>query len=246
MGELLEELHRLQEVELKLAELRQARDDKSRRIERYRRRADAAEEQLERHRRTLQERQVRIDTLSLDVAAREEQVNKHRVALTKAKTNKEYASILAAMNTEKADNSKIETEILQLMEEMQKLTEEGKQLEAEKTKHLESVATAEKVLDDYDAEIAEELAELEGTRDQYAEKIPPAIFSTFTRVAHRHEGDAMATITKTHPKRDEYVCAGCHMKITLEVVNALQSRDEIQLCGQCGRILYLDSTPARK
>ena len=89
---------------------------------------------------------MRIDALSLDVAAREEQVNKHRIALTKAKTNKEYAAILAAMNTEKADNSKIETDILQIMEEMQSLQEEGERLEAEKIQHLESVATAEKAL----------------------------------------------------------------------------------------------------
>ncbi len=246
MGELLEELHRLQQVELKLAEIRQTREDKARRIERFRRRTDQADEKLLQHNRTVRERQMRIDTLSLDVAAREEQINKHRIALTKAKTNKEYAAILTAMNTEKADNSKIETEILQLMERMQTLEEEGKQIEAEKAQHLESAETAQKVLDAFDAEINKERISLEATHDQHSEKIPGPIFATFTRVAQRHEGDAMATVTKTHPKRDEYICAGCNMKITLEVVNSLQSRDEIQLCGQCGRILYFETTPARR
>jgi len=246
MGELLEELHRLQQVELKLAEIRQTREDKARRVERYNRRAEQAEEQLQQHNRTVRERQIRIDALSLDVAAREEQVNKHRVALTKAKTNKEYASILAAMNTEKADTSKVETEILQLMEEMQTLKEEGERIEAEKVQHLESAATAQKALDAYDAEVGEERSELEATRDQHAEKIPAPIFSTFARVAHRHEGDAMACVAKAHPKRDDYICGGCNMKITLEIVNSLQSRDEIQLCGQCGRILYFEASPAGK
>ncbi len=246
MGELLEELHRLQQVELKLAEFRQNRDDKARRVERFRRRNDQADEQLRQHSRTVLERQVRIDSLSLDVASREEQINKHRVALTKAKTNKEYAAILAAMNTEKADSSKIETDILQLMEQMQALEEEGKRIEAEKATHHESAETAQKVLDAYDAEINQEHTALQATRDDHSERIPRPIFATFTRVAQRHEGDAMATVSKTHPKRDDYICAGCNMKITLEVVNSLQSRDEIQLCGQCGRILYFETTPARK
>jgi len=246
MGELLEELHRLQQVELKLAEIRLAREDKTRRVERFRRRADQTDEQLRQHHRTVRDRQLRIDALSLDVASREEQINKHRVALTKAKTNKEYASILAAMNTEKADNSKIETEILQLMEEMQTLAKEGERIEAEKAQHLEAAETAQKALDAYDAEINQEHTALETARDQHSERVPAPIFATFARVAQRHEGDAMATVRKAHPKRDEYICAGCNMKITLEVVNALQSKDEIQLCGQCGRILYFDATPARR
>jgi len=246
MGELLEELHRLQRVELRLAEIRQARDDKTRRVERFRRRADQTDEQLQQHNRTVRGCQIRIDALSLDVAAREEQINKHRIALTKAKTNKEYASILAAMNTEKADNSKIETEILQLMEQMQTLAEEGKLIEAEKAQHIESAETAQKALDAYDAGINREQTSLEATREQHSERIPGPVFATFARVAQRHEGDAMANVTKAHPKRDEYICAGCNMKITLEVVNSLQSRDEIQLCGQCGRILYFEATPARR
>jgi predicted nucleic acid-binding Zn-ribbon protein len=45
---------------------------------------------------------------------------------------------------------------------------------------------------------------------------------------------------------EEYNCAGCNMKVTLEIVSALSSRDDIQLCGSCGRILYLEQIPARR
>jgi predicted nucleic acid-binding Zn-ribbon protein len=44
-----------------------------------------------------------------------------------------------------------------------------------------------------------------------------------------------------HPKRDEYLCSGCNMKVTLEVINALQTRDELQTCKVCGRILYWEA-----
>ena len=49
----------------------------------------------------------------------------------------------------------------------------------------------------------------------------------------------MADVQKPHPKRDEFVCGGCHMTITAEAVNALMTRDELQTCNNCGRILYL-------
>ncbi len=35
-------------------------------------------------------------------------------------------------------------------------------------------------------------------------------------------------------------CGGCNMKVALEIINALQSRDEIQTCSACGRLLYLE------
>jgi len=246
MGEILEELHKLQTVELKLAEIRQTHDDKARRVERFHRRAQQAEDQAQQHARTVRERQMRIDALSLDITTREEQINTHRIALTKAKTNKEYAAILAAMNTEKADSSKIETAALQLMEEMQTLKATGEAIEAEKAKHLADAETAQNALDAYDKETEEARTALEATRATHAEKIPGPVYSMFSRVAKRNEGDAMAQVEKTHPKRDDFICGGCNISITLEVVNSLQTRDEIQLCGQCGRILYFAQAAPKK
>ena len=48
------------------------------------------------------------------------------------------------------------------------------------------------------------------------------------------------------PSCEDYCCGGCNMTITLEVVNLLQSRDDIQHCAVCGRILYLEPTGAHR
>ena len=50
----------------------------------------------------------------------------------------------------------------------------------------------------------------------------------------------MAALQRIHPRRDDYVCSGCNITVSLEVVNALHSRDEIQACKSCGRILFID------
>ena len=51
----------------------------------------------------------------------------------------------------------------------------------------------------------------------------------------------MVPVHKLHPKREEYMCGGCNLKVTLEIVNSLQTRDEIQVCKVCGRILFIET-----
>lgn len=68
------------------------------------------------------------------------------------------------------------------------------------------------------------LAELRG-------KIPPQILGHYDRlVAHGKKGLAAV--------RDQ-VCTGCHMHLPIGVVTTLMRDDDIQLCDNCGRYLYL-------
>ncbi len=246
MGQTLETLHNLQVIELQLAELRREREVKERRVQTHQRQARKAEERLQQNQNLIRERQKQLDALQLDVSAREEVINRHRQGLNKAKTNKEYAAILTAMNTEKADSAKLENDILKLMDEVQALTDRAADLETERAKVFEDVARAEAGLRAYDEASKAHYDDLQGRRDRCAENIEPTTLTTFTRVADHHDGEAMALIRKLHPKRDEYVCCGCNMKVALEMVNSLQTRDEIQVCKVCGRILYLEPAAAQR
>lgn len=40
------------------------------------------------------------------------------------------------------------------------------------------------------------------------------------------------------------VCAGCHMVVATGILATLRRQDDIQLCANCGRYLYIDETPA--
>jgi len=246
MGVTLEELRRLQAVEMQLAAIHRNRESKALQVELRQRQIRRIDEKLQENHRKVRECQMRLDALSLDVAVREEAVGKHRQALNKAKTNKEYAAILTAMNTEKADNLKLEGGVLKLMEELGVMKAEGAVIEAERAKLLDQVAAAEEALKAFDAHSQQERDDLAAGRQAFAGKITAAAIDIFNRVALRHEGEAMAPVTKLRPKRDEWACGGCNMKVALEVINALQTRDDILLCNVCGRILYLDAPAAPK
>jgi len=240
MGQTLEALHRLQIVEKQLAEMRSDRQAKVRRLELQKRQAEKAEERLQQSRSDARQCQIRLDALQLDIAAREDAVANHRLALNKAKTNKEYAAILSAMNTEKADNTKLEAEVFQLMQEAQDRSDEAKRIEAERAKIEEDVARAQAALDDYDNKTRARLDPLNAQRADCAQHIEPTTLATFTRVAEHHDGEAMVPIVKSHPRRSEYMCGGCNITVTLQMLNSLQTRDEVQTCTACGRILYLE------
>ena len=239
MGSTLDALHQLQAIELKLAAIRRKREVKSGRIQTFNRKVSNTKAELEENARQRREHQVTLDALTLDVAAREESISKHRQALSQAKTNREYAAILTAMNTEKADNAKLESTSLQLMDTIQSLNDQHAETEAAEAELVQKVAASEESLRSLDDGSREERERLSCEGETCSQSIAPAALACFRRVAQHHEGEAMAAIAKLSPKSQDYVCSGCNMKITLEIINNLQTRDEIQICGVCGRILYL-------
>ncbi len=238
MGETLVDLQKMHALELRLTAIKRARDAKVRQVDVGRRRLKLAEEKHLAFHAAVRERQIKIDLQSLDVASREDSIAKHRAALTKSKTNKEYAAVLTAMNTEKADSSKIEAEVLQLMEELGKVKSDGALIEEEQTKAAAFLRDAEAGLAAFDDKSRAELGGLQAQREAVAAKFQPPVLFAFNRASQRHDGEALAHVEKTHPKRDEYACSGCNVQITLDKVNALRTRDEMQLCPQCARILF--------
>lgn len=243
---LIQVLHRLQKIELQLASIRRRREQRARRLDVQKRKIAQVNGRLEEHNRTVRARQVRLDALALEISARESAAQKHREALNKAKTNKEYAGILAAMNTEKADAARIESGVLQLIDEVQALKDEAVTIETEKLALVDELNLGQQKLEDFEIEHHDNQARLEAERDAAAQAVPPTTLSSFLRIAARHDGEAMAEVTRLHPKREEYGCSGCNLTLSLEVVNALQSRDEVNYCGSCGRILYLASGAAEE
>lgn len=244
MGETLQSLHRLQTVERQLASIRRNREGKARRVETLQRQIRQTDERLRQAQLKLREQQARIDAITLDVTAREESIARHREGLNRAKTNKEYSAILAAMNTEKADNTKLETTIVQLADELTRMQAENAQIQEERGRLQESLAVAQKAVEEYDRSTQAERDKLLAAREEFARGINPVTLQTFLRVAEHHDGEAMAPIAKIHPKREEYMCGGCNIAVTLDMVNALKTRDEILVCRSCGRILYAEPAPA--
>jgi hypothetical protein len=66
-------------------------------------------------------------------------------------------------------------------------------------------------------------------------KIPEPILAHYDRM--RARGKLAVAIIRNK------VCTGCHMTVPIGVMAVLLRGDDIQLCGNCGRYLYLPSEP---
>jgi len=243
MGKMLEDLFRLQSIERELARVRRRLRARQNAVSIQQRRIDQLREEWEALNERAVARRKDADRLELDLKTSEGQVSKFRSALNSAKTNKEYAAILTHINTRKADNAKLEDEILRIMQDVDAVKAEAdktqEQIDAE-TKRLDQTkqTSAEEV-----ARLEKMMAELSSRRAEATRDVDSETLTIFERVAEKYDGEAMAPIAIQGKKPPHtYICAGCNMGLTAEHANALRVRDEIRRCDNCGRILYLEPT----
>lgn len=239
MGPVLDGLVRLQSVEnrLRAAKAKLARCRRSVIIQENQVRS--LQSALEAKKEETQLTKVQCDRLELELKTKDAEVNKLRASLNNAKTNKEYATILTMLNTTKADNSKIETQILELMKAIETDEEEcgaiRKQIEAQKQVLEETRKKAGSAATEHEGEVAKIQAEW----DQVAKDMPAKTLEVFNRVADTYDGEAVVRVDQQEGKSGAYSCGGCFMGITAESVNLLMTRDEIIRCPNCTRILVL-------
>lgn len=240
MADLLDALTKLQTVERQLSELRRAEEAIQRRLVTQQGKLAQIQSNHDEARQAMLAQQRKIDELGLEVAIREESAVKHRDALNKAKTNKEYANILTAINTEMADTSKIELEIKEFKEGMHKITDRVTALDTERAQVSQRIKAAEIEHQTFKDRTRAQREKLLGERQSFSHDIPASALSTFLRMAERHDGEAMVPVAKVHPRKEEFACTGCNIRVSMEVVNTLRAKGELQYCKVCGRILFIE------
>ncbi|RKY23871.1 MAG: hypothetical protein DRP62_05035 [Planctomycetota bacterium] len=197
---------------------------------------------LEAKKEEIQLSKVQSDRLELELKSRDEQVARLRASLNAAKTNKEYAAVLTQLNTTKADNSKIETQILELLKATEADESESESIKNQIDQQKQELERTRKESEQMAAKYQAEIEEIQTEWDEVALTIPPESLDVFKRVAETYDGEALAVIEKQQGKTDVYSCGGCFMGITAESVNLLMTRDDIIRCPNCTRILVLDGT----
>lgn len=185
---------------------------------------------------------IQADRLELELRSVDETLAKYRAALNTAKSNKEYAAILTELNTTKADSSKVESQTLELMKNI-----DIDQTQCELIKQQIEAAKNElndirKQSDEQGKKFEAEIAEIEQQWQQSAKEVPVESLEIFKRVAETYDGEAIAEIEVQDNRSGIYTCGGCFMSLTTETANTLMSKDEIIRCPNCTRILYLKET----
>jgi predicted nucleic acid-binding Zn-ribbon protein len=233
-------LHKLQAVETKLRGLKDQLRRKERQLQQHRLRIKQVEDQLASRQEEIKNRKSQASKLELDFKTKEADIAKLRSQLNIAKNNKEYSAILTQLNTERADNAKLEEKILEELTAIDQSKNSLTDLETKLASQRAELATEEQASLEVRQDLQKQIETLEAERGVVAKDVPLTDLMVFEKVADVHDGEAMAKVVK--PTREqEYICDGCNMSIPMEKVNALLTKDQLQVCNICGRILYVES-----
>ena len=180
----------------------------------------------------------------LELKVEEDEIAKLRVQLNAAKTNREYSTLLSSINTDKADKTKLEEKVMELMTQVdaeEQACKELLELSEQATLQLEEVTNDSQERQD---RIRADIEEQTALHTEAAANIDDKIKVIFARLADRYDGEAMTDIAIHYVgKRVDYACGGCFMNVPLETVNTLMTEDDLIVCPTCGRYLYFNAPP---
>jgi len=246
MGPLLHSLVNLQSIEMHLRAVEQRLRKNQQSVRKQEHRIEQLQAGLHAKREEIKLTRLQSSKLELDLKARDEEIGKLRVALNAAKTNKDYSAILSRINVDKADNAKLEDQILRLMTHVDGDQNTCREIEAQIEAETQKLADIRNQVAERNQEIEAELHNLKAEYEKATGLVPVKELTIFKRLAERFDGEVLAEVNQPDPRRPERQCGGCFMTIPLEVANALMSKDELIMCPSCGRILVLDKNPMQQ
>jgi predicted nucleic acid-binding Zn-ribbon protein len=184
-------------------------------------------EQLEGLRKSRREKDSQLQ-------AGQETLKRTREKLFDVKTNKEYQSILKEIETLEAKNSRMEDEVISLLDELDALEKAVKTKEAELNASRSNYEEQKTKMAAELSSIAEELAVCVGQSDALKKKIPADMLRKYEQIKGIGRGVAVVAVWKE-------VCDGCHVSIPPQLYNELQKSARLFTCPNCNRIIYWEN-----
>ena len=186
----------------------------------------------------IKKNKIKYDELKSRHAENESKIKKINEGIVKTKermlevkNNKEYQALLKEIETAESSRGKIETEIISLLEELDKLSILVKKDDEILKQGRSKYDLERKAIEDDLNSIDTNVATLEQRRVDLQKDVPGELLVQYERVKKRNKGIGVTSVWKS-------VCNGCHMNIPAQLYNELQRSDELLSCPNCNRIMY--------
>lgn len=168
--------------------------------------------------------------------AKEESIKKLQGQLYQIKTNKEYSVMQHEIESQKADKSATEDEVLILMEDIDKA-------KAEIAKEKEILAREEVKLKEEEARVKTELEEIEKRLQQLDEQRQAVLPQVGREVLKKYEKILVSKDGLALVPVNNNACQGCNMNLPPQVINEIRLKDKFIICENCTRFLYINDSP---
>jgi predicted nucleic acid-binding Zn-ribbon protein len=159
---------------------------------------------------------------------------KTRERLLEVKNNKEYQAMLKENETAEAMRGDVETEIIKMLDEMDKLAVQVKKDAATLAEYRKQYEEEKKSLENELSSIDADYATWEQKRNDLIMKVSADLMARYEKIKHRNNGVGVISVWKA-------VCNGCHMNLPPQLYIEVQKSSELLFCPNCSRILYFQN-----
>ncbi|MEW6272393.1 MAG: C4-type zinc ribbon domain-containing protein [Thermodesulfobacteriota bacterium] len=231
MESLIEILASLQEIDrrnrerqLELAELERQSTELQERLTGKRQRVEAArvESGNANGRRRQLEEQLQDE---------ERKIKERRMRLNRIRNDKELVVAQREIELTKEANSRLEEEILTLLEQSEAVDGGLREAEGELRELEERVAKHEEHARSRIAQLRGEIESDRGERDALASKLNVSVRKRYEQVFARRGGVAVVEVRRG-------ICLGCNMHVPPQLYIEIQKGRDVIVCPSCQRILY--------
>ena len=167
----------------------------------------------------------------------QDKINKLKSRSCDIKTNKEYEAHLKEIQGFGKNMSKIEDEILVIMEEIEAFEKELKEEESKVKKAEEDYNLQEKILGEEQKKLQAELDTEKAKRKDFVSRLENEYYTQYMNLMKRY-GDKVVVETRNE------ICLGCNTNIPPQLYNDIKKGDVLYNCFFCKRFLYMKPLPA--
>lgn len=160
-----------------------------------------------------------------------ESIVKTKERMLEVKNNKEYQAMLKEIETAESSRNQIESEIITLLEELDKLAVMVKKDEEILQQRRQQYEQDKKALEDDLNAVDSDVVGWEQKRVALQQNISADLMARYERIKKRNKGIGVTSVWKA-------VCDGCHMNIPPQLYNEVQRSEELFSCPNCNRIIY--------
>ena len=227
----MEQVTRLQSLDLKIRELEREIATLPKHIAQIEKALDSHLRRLEADRAALGANQKERKQHEDDIKVENQKISKLKDQMLGAKTNEQYRAFQNEIGFCEQEIRKSEDRTLDLMAEAEPLDanvkqaetalkQEKQQVEAEKARARERTAVDQKQLEQSQAE-----------RKSLVTGLKPQVYSAYERIRKKWHGLAVAEATDGR-------CSACQIMLRPQFFQDLRNSDQLMFCESCGRILY--------
>ncbi len=231
MKEKLLLLIKIQECDSQIVKLSSKKKTLPEQIEKLNREFSQFEEEIKKNKIKYDELKSRHVENENKIKKINESIVKTKERMLEVKNNKEYQAMLKEIETAESSRGDVETAIISILDELDKLTVSVKQDEEILKQNKNKYEQEKKAFEDDLSAVDSDMIACEQKRTALQKEVPEDLMVKYEKIKKRNKGIGVTSVWKA-------VCNGCHVNIPPQLYNEIQKSEEMFSCPNCNRILY--------